>query len=474
LNKLLDTDISPDQITSIFGQMTSIIFDQIPIPINFLDAEGRVIVMNQAFLDFLGLELKDVEGKHLSEIDHTVRLPIIIKTGHAEIGHKHRFKDGRDVIVHRIPLFYNGVIIGGVGIILIEDLSYLHSLAMENKMIRNLEKNKPNKAADVYKSKYTFDDILTMSKAGKDLKTRAESYAKTDFPVLITGESGIGKELLAHSIHSSSSRKNGPFIRVNCAAIPETLIESELFGYEKGAFTGAQNSGKTGKFELAHGGTIFLDEIGELPINLQAKFLRVLQEKEMEKLGSNEIVNIDIRVIAATNSNLEDKIKANEFRQDLYYRLNVLNLNVPSLKERKEDIPLLVNHFITSMNQNFNIYKKFTEDIINILINYSWPGNVRELKNVVERIAVNASDEVVKKEDIPDYILQDFQKRSKCNDKITIKNGSLKNTLAEIEKKIILDTLKECNHNQTETAQLLGIPRMTLYRKLKSFVDINE
>ena len=474
MDKILDTDISPEQITNIFGQMTSILFDQIPIPINFIDSNGRVIVMNQAFLDFLGLELKDVEGKHLSEVDPSVRLPIIVKTGHAEIGHKHRFKDGREAIVHRIPLFYKDVIIGGVGIILIEDLGYLHSLAMENKMISKLNKNKPSKVVDVYKSKYTFDDILTMSTIGKDLKSKAKSYAETDFPVLITGESGIGKELLAHSIHSASNRKNGSFVWVNCAAIPETLIESELFGYEKGAFTGAQNSGKTGKFELAHGGDIFLDEIGELPLNLQAKFLRVLQEKEMEKLGGNGIVNLDIRVIAATNSNLEDKIKANEFRQDLYYRLNVLNLNVPSLKERKEDIPLLVNHFITSMNQNFNIYKEFTEDIITILINYSWPGNVRELKNVVERIAVNAPEEVVRKEDIPDYILQDFQKQSiESNDKITLKYGALKNTLAEIEKKIILDTLNECNDNQTETAKVLGIPRMTLYRKLKSF-DITE
>lgn len=469
MNKYADASINPNEITDIFVSMTSLLFNQLPIPINFIDADGKVIIMNQAFLDYLKIDLKDVKGKHLSEIDPSVRLPIVVKTGHAEIGQKHRFHNGRESIVHRIPLFYKDTIIGGAGIILIEDLNYLYEIAEENSLIKTLKVNKASKIADVYKTKYTFDDILTQSYLGEKSKDQAKVYATTDFPILITGESGVGKELFAHSIHSSSNRKSGPFIRVNCAAIPESLIESELFGYEKGAFTGAQSTGKIGKFELANGGTIFLDEIGDFPLGLQAKLLRVLQEKEIEKIGSNEIVQLDIRVIAATNYSLEDKVKENKFRQDLLYRLNVLNLNVPSLKDRRDDIPLLINHFITLMYQNFEIYKKFPDNIIEILKKYSWPGNVRELKNIVERIAVNANENIVKESDIPEYILEEINKNSSISNdnNCKLKEGSLKNTLLEIEKRIIRDTLLKCNNNKAETARVLGIPRMTLYRKLK-------
>ncbi len=469
MNKYLDASINPNEITDIFVSMTSLLFNQLPVPINFIDAEGKVIIMNQAFLDYLNIDLEDVIGKHLSEIDPSVRLPIVVKTGHAEIGQKHRFHNGRESIVHRIPLFYKDTIIGGAGIILIEDLNYLYEIAEENSLIKTLKANKANKIADVYKTKYTFDDILTQTYLGEKCKEQAKIYANTNFPILITGESGVGKELFAHSIHSSSSRKDGPFVRVNCAAIPESLIESELFGYEKGAFTGAQTTGKIGKFELANGGTIFLDEIGDFPISLQAKLLRVLQEKEIEKIGSNEIVQLDIRVIAATNYNLEDKVRENKFRQDLFYRLNVLNLNVPNLKDRRDDIPLLINHFITSMYQNFGIYKKFSDDIIDILKTYSWPGNVRELKNIVERIAVNTEGEIVKKNDIPEYIIEEINssQTASINNDCELKEGSLKNTLFEIEKRIIRETLLNCNYNKAETARVLNIPRMTLYRKLK-------
>jgi len=260
LDKYLTTKFDPEKIAEIFVEMTSLLFDQLPIPINFVDAQGRVIIMNQAFLDFLGLGLDDVIGQYLSDIDPTVRLPIVLKTGVAEIGQNHKFKDGQKAIVHRIPLFYNNLIIGGVGIILVKDLEYMYNLINEKNMFKNLKSNKSNKIADVYKAKYTFDDILTHSNFGLKCKSKALTYSNTDFPVLITGESGVGKELFAHSIHNTSRRKKEPFIRVNCASIPHSLIESELFGYEKGAFTGANLSGKIGKFELANEGTIFMLE----------------------------------------------------------------------------------------------------------------------------------------------------------------------------------------------------------------------
>ena len=460
--------ISPGDIKNLFISITSLIFNQIPIPINFVDADCRVVVMNKAFLDYLGLQQKDVEGKHLTEIDPFVRLPLVLKTGKAEIGHRHRFKDGREVIVHRIPLFHEGELIGGVGIILIDDLNFLYNMAAEGHLIKNMTPHKPGKVVDIYKSKYSFDDIFTWSLPGQLCKQKARNYSRTDFTVLITGESGVGKELFAHAIHNESVRSDNPFIRINCAAIPETLIESELFGYEEGAFTGASKSGKTGKFEIANGGTIFLDEIGDLPLSMQAKLLRVLQENEFEKVGSNKIINIDVRVIAATNCNLETKVKEGKFRSDLYYRLNVLNLTVLSLRDRKEDIPMLVEHFITSMYKEYGIFKKFPDKIIDIFKEYPWPGNIRELKNTITNIAVNTVGDTVELENIPQNIMEASSVKSFMHLKPNLSDeNSLKGTLSQIERTIIEDALKMCNNNKAEAAKMLGIPRMSLYRKLK-------
>ena len=460
--------ISPEEIKNLFISITSLIFNQIPIPINFVDADCRVVVMNKAFLDYLGLQQKDVVGKHLTEIDPFVRLPLVLKTGKAEIGQRHRFKDGREVIVHRIPLFHEGELIGGVGIILIDDLNYLYNMAVEGHLIKSMTPHKPGKVVDICKAKYSFDDIFTRSLPGQLCKQKAKNYARTDFTVLITGESGVGKELFAHAIHHESGRKDNPFIRINCAAIPETLIESELFGYEEGAFTGASKSGRTGKFEIANSGTIFLDEIGDLPLSMQAKLLRVLQENEIEKVGSNKIIDIDVRVIAATNCNLEAKVKEGKFRSDLYYRLNVLNLAIPSLRDRKEDIPMLIEHFITSMYKEYGIFKKFPDKIIDIFKEYTWPGNVRELNNTVTNITVNTEGDTVELENIPQNIMEASSVKAFIHIKSHLSaESSLKGTLTQIEKNIIEDTLKLCNNNKAEAAKMLGIPRMSLYRKLK-------
>jgi transcriptional regulator with PAS, ATPase and Fis domain len=462
-----NTSLKEEEISSLFTYITSLIFDQLPIPINIVDKDCKVIVMNKAFLKLLNLKHEDVEGKYLPEIDPTVRLPLVLKTGQAEIGQKHKFKDGRECIVDRIPLFYNNKIIGGVGIISIDDLSFLYNLLVEDDVTKKLSLYKASKVSEVYNSKYTFNDILTSSSAGLSCKRKAIKYSTADFTVLITGESGVGKELFAHSIHNASLRKEGPFIPVNCGAIPETLIESELFGYEEGAFTGAQKSGKKGKFELANGGTIFFDEIGELPLSMQTKLLRVLQEKELEKVGSNKKTIIDVRVIAATNASLEDKVKQGKFRLDLFYRLNVLNLKVPSLRERGEDIQLLAEHFATKLYQKLGIYKIIPDEIMKILKSYSWPGNVRELKNIIDSIIINSEDTIIKNEDMPEYILKNVQTQQMKNYQLDCpKNSTLKDTLKEIEMKIIYDTLKKCNYNKKETCKTLGIPRMTLYRKL--------
>ncbi len=453
-----------------FASMTSMLFDKIPIPINFLDASGNIIFMNKAFLDFLNLDLDKVKGKHITEIDPTVRLPIVMKTGKPEIGVKHIFKDGRRAIVHRIPLFYKDILVGGVGIILIKDFQYIYDLGLEHEMIKSFKKNS-NFQPDYYKAKYSLDDIITIAPQGKKCKKLANSYAQTDFPVLISGESGVGKELFAHAIHNASGRREGPFIRLNCGAIPENLIESELFGYEKGAFTGADKNGKKGKFELAHGGTLFLDEIGDLPPLVQVKILRALQEKEIERIGGNKIILVDVRVIAASNKNLAEEVKKGSFRQDLFYRLYVLHLHIPSLKERKGDIPLLIENFNTMLHHKYEIFKIFPNYVKEALSNYSWPGNIRELKNIIERMIVTCEKKEVSLDDIPDYIskqlrtaqLENFTKEENF-DELTLNEA-----ISHVEKKIITETLQKFSGNKAKTAKKLGIPRMSLYRKLEKY-----
>jgi transcriptional regulator with PAS, ATPase and Fis domain len=441
------------------------IFNRIPLPLNFIDGEGKIIVMNQPFLDFINVSITDVVGKHISEVDPTVRLPLVLKTGVPEIGRKHKFANGKEALVDRIPIFDNGKVVGGVGIILIDNFN---NMELRNSIIHTINPKISEKVLQVFRATYTFDDILSNSPLSKKSKSQAKSYAVTDLPVLITGESGVGKELFAHSLHNFSKRMNNPFISVNCAAIPENLIESELFGYESGSFTGASKTGKPGKFELADGGTIFLDEIGDLPLSMQAKLLRALQENQIEKIGSSKTVQINVRVIAATNCNLEEKVAKKEFRSDLFYRLNVLNLYIPPLRERRQDIPLLIDHFITTFYQRYDIYKKFPQEIVDILMEYNWPGNIRELKNIVERLAVISPNDLVTKEYIPPYILEaSYKSAAKNYVPVSSSKGSLNNILEEVEAKIIIDTLESCNYNKSQAADLLGIPRMTLYRKLK-------
>ncbi len=398
-----------DKVDKLLTTIPPSIFNRIPLPINFIDEECKIIVMNQPFLDFIDVSIKDVVGKHISEVDPTVRLPLVLKTGVAEVGRKHKFFNGKEAIVDRIPIFDNGKVVGGVGIILLDDLNILE---MRNSIIHTIDPKIPANVLQIYRAKYTFNDILSDSPLSKKCKSQAKAYAVTDLPVLITGESGVGKELYAHSIHDFSMRMNNPFVSVNCAAIPEHLIESELFGYESGSFTGANKEGKPGKFELADGGTIFLDEIGDLPLSMQSKLLRALQENQIEKIGSTKMINTNVRIIAATNSNLEEKVARKEFRSDLFYRLNVLNLQIPPLRERPQDIPLLIDHFITTFYQRYGIYKKFPQEVVNTLTEYNWPGNIRELKNIVERLAVISPNDEVTKEYIPSYILESSHKNA--------------------------------------------------------------
>ena len=324
------------------------------------------------------------------------------------------------------------------------------------------------------KKKNVINSIIGESEAIMEIKNKIKKISNSSSSVLITGDSGTGKEVVARAIHELGNRSDKPFIAINCAAIPEPLLESELFGYVKGAFSGASSSGRIGKFELANGGIIFLDEIGDMPLQLQVKILRVLQERKVSKIGSNKMIDLDIRVIAATNKNINKLIKENKFREDLYYRLNVIPIEIPDLKERKEDIRPLVLSFINNYCKEYNLKKIFIEEnVIEELEKYNWKGNIRELQNAIE-FMMNLVDEdnKITVNLLPDYI-KDFNSREKnvkTEDVIQIKDIVKDEliTLEELQKKYIKYALEKYGHDtkgKSKAAKKLGIGLATLYRK---------
>ncbi len=312
--------------------------------------------------------------------------------------------------------------------------------------------------------RFDFSRLIGQSAKMRELFNTLSLVAPTDATVLLLGESGTGKELVANAIHQNSLRKNQPFIKVSCAALPETLLESELFGHEKGAFTGAITR-REGRFQLAHRGSIFLDEVGEMSGATQIKLLRVLQEKEIEPLGSNRPIKVDVRVIAATNKDLEKEVKAGRFREDLFYRLNVVPIILPSLRERREDIPLLANHFLKYYGEkNGKEFKGISNKALDLLIRYPWPGNVRELENIMERAVIMARGEIIVPADLPP-VIQALAKE-KENEELQFPPGI---TLAQVERALILKTLEDTGGNRSRAAEILGINRRTLQNKLKEY-----
>lgn len=338
--------------------------------------------------------------------------------------------------------------------LMIERIIENRNLKSENQILKNQ-----------LKEKFKIDSFISQSPKMEEVLSVASRAADSRATVLITGESGTGKEVLAKSIHYVSSRKDKPFVAVNIPALPETLLESELFGHEKGAFTGAEKS-KKGRFELAHEGTIFLDEIGDIPINLQVKLLRVLQEHQIEKLGSMDTVNIDVRIIAATHQNLEQKIKDGSFREDLFYRLNIVSLNIPPLRERKEDILPLIEHFIEKYSkENGRENLSLSKETVDTLIKYNFPGNVRELENIIERAVVLSRGNTITVNDLPN-VVKGFkaEKEIPANEETT-----LIEQVEELEKKLIFDALTKSNGNQSQAGRLLGLTERNLRYKMQKY-----
>ncbi len=329
-------------------------------------------------------------------------------------------------------------------------------------------------------SKTGIEGLVGKSKQILEIVDMIKSVAPTPATVLLTGESGVGKEVFAKAIHYTSPRADKPFIKINCAAIPEDLLESELFGYEKGAFTGAHTS-KKGKFELANGGTIFLDEIGDMPLLLQSKLLRVLQEKEVERLGGSKPIKVDVRIIAATNKDLEKMVYEGTFREDLYYRLNVISIHIPPLRERREDIPPLVYYFLEKFNKQYGKNLKISEKLMDIFLRYDWPGNVRQLQNTIERMVILAKGDILTEENLPLDIkkqISDIDKKEnislKAEPKILDKI-QLPKTVEEIEKEAIIKALEETGYVVKKAAQKLGMtPRQVRYRMEKYNIPLKK
>ncbi len=432
--------------------------------ISVVDEEGKGILINPAYTRITGLSQEEVIGKPATaDISEGESIHFkVLQTRRSIRGTRMRVGPNRkEVIVNVAPIIVNGKLKGSVGVI--HDVSEIQSLTQEldraRQIIRTLE------------AKYMFDDIVGDSEEMKIAIEQAKLGAKTPATVLLRGESGTGKELFAHAIHNASNRKYNKFIRVNCAALSESLLESELFGYEEGAFSGAKRGGKRGLFEEANNGSIFLDEIGELSANTQAKLLRVLQENEIVRVGGTKSVSIDVRVVAATNVNLEKGIADGSFREDLYYRLNRMPIQIPPLRRRTSDIPKIAERLILKINQDYgrNV-EGISDQAMNYLMSYDWPGNVRELENVIGRaiIFMQYNETIIEEKHLPS--LQQKQVSKKQDFGInTSSTEDLASRLEQYEKNIIQEVLEQNKGNKTATAKTLNISVRNLYYKLEKY-----
>ncbi len=438
--------------------------------ISVVDENGKGLIINPAYTRITGLTKEQVIGKpataDISE-GESIHMKVLqtrrpVRGAAIRVGPKKK-----EVIVNVAPIIVNGILKGSVGVI--HDVSEIKSLTNElnraRQIIRTLE------------AKYTFEDIIGNSEEMNLAIEQAKLGAKTPATVLLRGESGTGKELFAHAIHNASNRKYNKFIRVNCAALSESLLESELFGYEEGAFSGAKRGGKRGLFEDANNGSLFLDEIGELTASIQVKLLRVLQEREIVRVGGTKPIPINVRIIAATNVNLEKGIAQGTFREDLYYRFNRMPIHIPPLRKRIADIPAICVRLIQKINQDYgrNV-EGVSDNVMEQLGKYDWPGNVRELENILGRaiIFMKNNETIIGKiglSEINDVSQADKRKEIRANTDVanTDRNVPLSEMMEEFEEKIIRQTLKSCNGNKTKTAKLLAVSLRNLYYKLEKY-----
>jgi PAS domain S-box-containing protein len=432
------------------------IMDHIDEGLIVVDSEGRVVFVNQAYTKILGVPLHKVMGRYIQQVEPGATLIEVLTTRKPIIRDKNYIKNlDKYVSVKIYPIFKGTVFCGAYSIF--KDVTELKRLNYEVLRATNVAEEYERQIE--MQNELNNQEIVGSSPAFITIVKQVLSVAKTDATVLIRGENGVGKEIFAKLLHKNSSRKNKPLITINCAAIPDTLIESELFGYVEGSFTGAKKGGSVGKFQLADGGTLFLDEIGDMPLQMQSKLLRVIQEGEITKIGSDKLIPVDVRLVAATNQPLEAMIGKGLFRKDLFYRLNVISFDIPPLRSRKHDIVLLADHFLAKYNKKYGKTVSISPAGYQMLEHYNWPGNVRELQNCMERtVILNAF--------APDLPLREMLPEApglpEVHAPLTLHEG-----VKEVEHHILCEGLAQAQGNRQKAMELLGLSRRTFYRKLK-------
>jgi transcriptional regulator with PAS, ATPase and Fis domain len=456
---LLSTQELLDSYNIVHNQLTSLI-DFAYDAMILVNKNAQITMVNNSFFDLFKLSSKEILFKSTSDLFPELEIENIMKRG-TSISNMPQIIGGQHCLISIKLIRENGVVNSAICKISFRGLKNLQEALTK---VKRLEKQVSAYKDELHNSKgtkYTLHDIVGESKVIRKVKSDALQASKSLSTVLITGETGTGKELFAQGVHAASNQA-GRFVEINCAAIPPELLESELFGYEGGAFTGAKPNGMKGKFELAQDGTIFLDEIGDMPLPLQVKLLRVLQEKEFQPIGSSKTIHLNTKIIAATHQNLKKLIQDGKFREDLFYRLNIMTLTIPPLRQRMEDIPSIINHIIQQLNQNGFYIRGVTHSALTKLMSHSWPGNVRELQNVLERAANFRTG---------DYIdVDDLSSIPENSEEISIEyTYNYKKRINMTEKETIVSALKEAHGNKTKASKLLGISRPWLYKKMNEY-----
>ena len=445
------------------------ILDTMESGIIAIDRDSRVYYVNHAYARILGVNISKILGRYLSVVEPEASLLHVLQTGKSQYIENQLIRSLDtyvDTDMH--PLVEEGRIVGAFSIFTdVTDINKLHNEVQRITEVAE-EYNQQIQAKKILEKQ----KIIGESKIYLDCVNKALKVAPTDTMVLLRGENGVGKEVISNIIKENCSRKSKPFVTVNCSAIPNSLIESELFGYEEGSFTGAAKGGKMGKFQLADGGTLFLDEIGDMPYEMQAKLLRVLQEGEIERVGRQEKISVDVRVIAATNRNLEKMVGEEKFREDLYYRLNVVSIHIPPLRERGNDVLLLTEYFLEKYCKKYNRNLRIDRKVYQSFLEYSWPGNVRELINVIESAVILCDRSVMTLDDLPENIKPKEKNKPQGKQEIERERkylfgeGTLKEQTERFERTVILETIEKSGGDREKAMQILGLSKHTFYRKI--------
>lgn len=446
------------------------VFEHCHDGISIVDRNGKILSSNPSMQRLYNMAAEDYVGKNVNDLvmEGTFNNSVsaqVIATGRT-VTILQEISSGTRCLTTGVPVFNKE---GRLEMVVVNsyDVTELYALKERLRQSQKLAGGYQAELTDMRIAQMQKEDIVVRSKKMLDILDLARRLAAVDTTVLIVGESGTGKELVATLLHRASARRSKkPYIKVNCGAIPRDLLESELFGYEHGAFTGAARDGKPGLFELADGGSIFLDEVGELPLDLQVKLLRVLQEREFNRIGGSRVVKVDVRVIAASNKDLSELVGMGKFREDLYYRLNVVPIKVPPLRQRVEDIVALAQHYVRIFNRRYGLEKVLSAELIDVMESYTWPGNVRELANVVERMVVTSKGNILGAEEFPLDIAA--PKNSSPGRELAPKGENIQEAVEEIEKQVIAEVLKK-SRNTTIAAKSLGISRATLARKMRKY-----